>query len=134
MPSTRKRAPASRASPAKAPARRKPASAAARRRRRRSRRGGLAARIGGGLPRLPVLDQRQRDILGLAVIACGVFMGFVLYGSGSPPAGGRAGHALALACGWLLGRARVLAPVALVLGGGVALMRPLLPAVRPLRT
>jgi S-DNA-T family DNA segregation ATPase FtsK/SpoIIIE len=81
-----------------------------------------------------VLDQRQRDILGLALIAAGVFMGFVLYGSGSSTAGGRAGHALAVALGWTLGRARVLAPVTLVLGGGALLMRPVLPAMRPLRT
>jgi S-DNA-T family DNA segregation ATPase FtsK/SpoIIIE len=80
-----------------------------------------------------VLEQRQRDILGLAVVAFGVFMGFVLYGSG-PPAGGRAGHGVAVAFGWLLGRARVFAPVALVLAGGVLLMRPVLPAVRPLRS
>jgi hypothetical protein len=32
------------------------------------------------LPRLPVLEQRQRDIIGLALAALGVFMGFVLYG------------------------------------------------------
>jgi S-DNA-T family DNA segregation ATPase FtsK/SpoIIIE len=87
------------------------------------------------LPRMPVLDQRQRDILGLALLALGVFMGFVLYGSGGSPAGGgRAGHAVAVALGWALGRARVFAPVALALGGGVLLLRPVLPAVRPLRT
>ncbi len=81
-----------------------------------------------------MLEQRQRDVLGLALVALGVFMGFVLYGSGSPAPGGRAGHALAVGFGWLLGRARVLAPVTLVLGGGVLLLRPVLPAVRPLRT
>ena len=81
-----------------------------------------------------MLEQRQRDILGLAVIALGVFLGFVLYGSGSPAPGGRAGHALSVASGWALGRARVLAPVALVAGGGALLLRPVLPAVRPLRT
>src|SRR6185312_13807856 len=64
----------------------------------------------------------------------GVFMGFVLYSSGSPAPGGRAGHALAVGFGWLLGRARVFAPVTLVLGGGVLLLRPVLPAVRPMRT
>jgi DNA segregation ATPase FtsK/SpoIIIE, S-DNA-T family len=89
--------------------------------------------LGGGL-RLPVLEQRQRDVLGLALVALGVFMGFVLYGSGSPAPGGRAGHALSVAFGWTLGRARVLAPVTLVLGGGVLLLRPVLPALRPLRT
>ncbi|MCW3034147.1 MAG: cell division FtsK/SpoIIIE, partial [Solirubrobacterales bacterium] len=81
-----------------------------------------------------MLEQRQRDVLGLALVALGVFMGFVLYGSGSPAPGGRAGHALSVAFGWTLGRARVLAPVTLVVGGGVLLMRPVLPALRPLRT
>jgi S-DNA-T family DNA segregation ATPase FtsK/SpoIIIE len=83
------------------------------------------------MPRLPVLDQRQRDVLGLALLAIGVFMGFVLYGGWN---GGHGGHAVAVALGWTLGRARVFAPVALVLGGGVLLLRPVLPAVRPLRT
>jgi S-DNA-T family DNA segregation ATPase FtsK/SpoIIIE len=114
----------------KAPARK---SAPRRRTRPKGRRGGSAINA-FGLPRLPVLEQRQRDILGLAVIALGVFLGFVLYGSGSPAPGGRAGHALAVASGWALGRARVLAPVALVVGGGALLLRPVLPAVRPLRT
>jgi S-DNA-T family DNA segregation ATPase FtsK/SpoIIIE len=83
---------------------------------------------------LPALDQRQRDVLGLALIAAGVFVGFVLYGSGGSSAGGRVGHGVAVALGWLLGRARVLAPVAIALAGGALLMRPVLPALRPLRT
>jgi S-DNA-T family DNA segregation ATPase FtsK/SpoIIIE len=78
-----------------------------------------------------VLDQRERDVLGLALVAFGVFMGFVLYGGWN---GGRAGHGLAVALGWMLGRARVLTPVALVVGGGALLLRPVLPALRPLRT
>jgi DNA segregation ATPase FtsK/SpoIIIE, S-DNA-T family len=57
-------------------------------------------------------------------------MGFVLYGGWD---GGRAGHGLAVALGWLVGRARALVPVALVAGGGVLLLRPVLPALRPLR-
>ncbi len=82
-------------------------------------------------PRLPQLEERQRDVLALALIAVGVFMGFVLYGGGD---GGRVGHALAMALGWAAGRARVLAPIALVGGGAAMLMRPVLPALRPLRT
>jgi S-DNA-T family DNA segregation ATPase FtsK/SpoIIIE len=81
-------------------------------------------------PRLPVLDQRGRDVLGLALVAVGVFMAFVLYGDWN---GGGAGHGLAVALGWTLGRARVLAPVTLVVAGGVLLLRPVLPALRPLR-
>jgi DNA segregation ATPase FtsK/SpoIIIE, S-DNA-T family len=81
-----------------------------------------------------MLEQHHRDVLGLALAALGVFMGFVLYGSGSPAPGGSAGHAMAVALGWMLGRARVLSPVTLLLGGGVLLLRPVLPALRPLRT
>jgi S-DNA-T family DNA segregation ATPase FtsK/SpoIIIE len=82
------------------------------------------------MPHLPVLNQRERDIIGLALVACGIFMGFVLYGNWN---GGHAGHGLAVALGWTLGRARALAPVALIVGGGSLLMRPVLPALRPLR-
>jgi S-DNA-T family DNA segregation ATPase FtsK/SpoIIIE len=129
---TGKRAPARATSARSSGARRKPP--ARRRSRRRAGRGGaagLGSLFSGGLPRLPVLDQRQRDVLGLALVAAGVFMGFVLYGDWN---GGRAGHGLAVALGWTLGRARVLAPVALVVGGGALLLRPVLPALRPLRT
>jgi S-DNA-T family DNA segregation ATPase FtsK/SpoIIIE len=74
-------------------------------------------------------------VLALGLIALGVFMGFVLYGFGSPPTpGGGLGHGLSIALGWTVGRAKTLAPVALVAGGGVLLMRPVLPALRPLRT
>src|SRR5580704_6830577 len=107
----------------------------ARARTGRPRRKGSSASRGslfaGGPPRLPELDQRQRDVLGLALVAAGVFMGFVLYGGWN---GGHAGHGLAVAVGWLLGRARVLAPATLVIGGGALLLRPVLPALRPLRT
>jgi hypothetical protein len=78
-----------------------------------------------------VLEQRERDVLGLAIVAFGVFMGFVLFGSGSPAPGGRAGHALAVGFGWALGRARILAPVTLVVGGGVLLLRPVRRASSP---
>jgi S-DNA-T family DNA segregation ATPase FtsK/SpoIIIE len=91
---------------------------------------GLKLSAAPRLPRLPVLDQRGRDVLGLAFVALGVFMGFVLYGGWN---GGRAGHALAVALGWALGRARVFAPVTLLVGGGALLLRPVLPALRPLR-
>ncbi len=70
-------------------------------------------------------------MLALALIAAGVFMGVVLYGNGD---GGRLGHALAVALGWGVGRAKVLAPLALLGAGAAMLMRPVLPAMRPLRT
>jgi DNA segregation ATPase FtsK/SpoIIIE, S-DNA-T family len=80
--------------------------------------------------RLPELDQRQRDTLGLAAIATGVYLGFVLYGGWD---GGRVGGGLAQALGWCVGGAKDLAPIALVLGGGALLARPVCPQLRPLR-
>jgi S-DNA-T family DNA segregation ATPase FtsK/SpoIIIE len=83
---------------------------------------------------LPELDQRQHDVIGLALIAVGIFMGFVLWGSaGQPDPGGRVGHGLAVALGWAAGKARGLAPVALVGAGGALLLRPVWPSLRPLR-
>jgi S-DNA-T family DNA segregation ATPase FtsK/SpoIIIE len=130
MPATRKRSPAPRRSSGGARSTRGRGGS----RRGARGRGGLSARLSDALPRLPVLDQRQRDVLGLALLALGVFMGFVLYGSsGSTAFGGGLGHGLAVALGWMLGRARALAPVALAVGGGALLLRPVLPALRPLR-
>ncbi|HEY3866470.1 MAG TPA: DNA translocase FtsK [Solirubrobacteraceae bacterium] len=77
------------------------------------------------------MDQRQRDVIGLALIAVGIFMGFVLWGHWN---GGGAGHGLAVGLGWTVGKARVLAPIALIGGGGAMLLRPVWPALRPLRT
>jgi len=82
-------------------------------------------------PRLPELDQRQRDVIGLGLIALGIFMGFILWGHWD---GGGAGHGLAVGLGWTVGKARILAPIALIGGGGALLLRPVWPALRPLRT
>src|SRR5262249_54297179 len=62
----------------------------------------------------------ERDVLGLGLIAVGVFLGFVLYGGWN---GGRAGHGLAVALGWALGKARALAPIALIAAGGAPPVR-----------
>jgi DNA segregation ATPase FtsK/SpoIIIE, S-DNA-T family len=99
-------------------------------RKRRGRGTGRAGLVWAAL-RVPTLDERQRDVLALGFVAVGVFMGFVLYLGWD---GGHVGHGLAVALGWTVGRARGLAPVALVVGGGAMLMAPVLPALRPLRT
>ncbi len=78
-----------------------------------------------------MLDQRQRDLLGLALVAVGVYLGLVLYGHGD---GGSVGGRLADALSWAVGIVRDGVPVALVLGGAALLLRPVLPALRPLRT
>jgi DNA segregation ATPase FtsK/SpoIIIE, S-DNA-T family len=135
MPSTRKRAPARSKAKAKgrSPAARKTRARTSKRRSAggRGRGGGpsgLAALLPRGLQGFE-LDQRARDVIGLALVAVGVFMGFVLYGNWD---GGRAGHGLAVAFGWVLGRARVLAPLALIAAGLTLLLREMLPVRRSL--
>jgi S-DNA-T family DNA segregation ATPase FtsK/SpoIIIE len=132
MASTRSPKGTGKRAPKRAPAARRSAPKRTRARRGRQRQlPGLRSLLPAGLPRMPVLEQRQRDVLGLALVACAVFMGFVFYGGWN---GGRAGHGVAVALGWTLGRARVLTPVAIGVGGAALLLRPVLPALRPLRT
>jgi S-DNA-T family DNA segregation ATPase FtsK/SpoIIIE len=93
---------------------------------------GHAISLTGRLPRFRLRSPSpvQRDLLGLGLIALGVFMGFVLYGGWD---GGRAGHGLAVAVGWLLGRTRALVPLALCWGGATLVLGGVLPDLRPLR-
>ena len=78
----------------------------------------------------PALNQGQRDLLGLALIALGVFLAVVLYDHGN---GGGAGRDLSSVLAWLVGAVRYGVPPALVVGGAALLLRPVLPALRPLR-
>jgi DNA segregation ATPase FtsK/SpoIIIE, S-DNA-T family len=129
-----------RKSPKRQPARKRPAArkraASSRSPSKRGRGRGSSPLWDGFALRPPVLEQSQRDVLGLALVALGVFMGFVLYGpgGGSRERGGHFGHGFAVALGWCIGEARTLAPVALVIGGGALLLAQLIPARRPLRT
>src|SRR5205085_10018932 len=125
---TTKRAPARRSSPS-----------SRRRSRARARRGGVVAlgarwaravRAGLAASLRASLSPAGRDVLGLALVAAGVFLGFVLYGGWD---GGRAGHGLSVALGWLLGGARALAPLAICIGGWMLLLGGVLPDLRPLR-
>src|SRR5690242_16860942 len=90
------------------PATRKPASTGARKRRaaprskprstRRARRPSpvraLRETLARAFTRVPLLDQRQRELLGLACLALGSYLAFVLYGGWD---GGRVGHGLTVA-------------------------------------
>jgi DNA segregation ATPase FtsK/SpoIIIE, S-DNA-T family len=82
-------------------------------------------------PRLPVLEQRHLDLIGLGLVAAGVFMAFPLYLGWD---GGEAGQAIVDALTWSVGRVAWATPVALVAAGGLLVLRPVLPAgVRPFR-
>src|SRR5689334_18935059 len=116
--------PASRRSPKRQPARKR----STRARSRGKGRGRPSAGLLGRLANWPMLDQSQRDVLGLALAAVGVFMGFVIYGHWD---GGRVGHGLNVAVGWCVGEARVLAPIALVVAAAALLLAGAMPARRP---
>jgi DNA segregation ATPase FtsK/SpoIIIE, S-DNA-T family len=100
--------------------------APARRPTRARRSGGLVPALG----RLPVLEQPQIDVIGLALVAAGVFLAFPLYFGWD---GGAAGGGLVDGLAWLVGEIRYAAPVALVAAGALLVLRPVLPTLRPFR-
>src|SRR4051812_14079309 len=81
--------------------------------------------------RLPGLEQRQLDLLGLGLVALGLFFAFLVYLGWD---GGRAGTQAVEGLRWLLGAAHYLVPFALVAAGAILMLRPVLPAVRPFRS
>jgi S-DNA-T family DNA segregation ATPase FtsK/SpoIIIE len=82
-------------------------------------------------PRLPVLEQRHLDLIGLGLVAVGVFLAFPLYAGWE---GGEAGQAIVDGLTWAIGRVAWATPVALAAAGALLVMRPALPAgVRPFR-
>src|SRR4051812_14637556 len=103
----------------------RPASAATGAKRRRRRRGRWFPRV-----RMPVLEQRQLDLIGLAMVGFAAFFGFVFYLGWS---GGRVGGALADAILVGFGAAGYLAPVVMFGFGALLVLRPMLPTVRPFK-
>jgi S-DNA-T family DNA segregation ATPase FtsK/SpoIIIE len=93
--------------------------------RRRARRSSSAAL------RLPVLDQRHLDVIGLGMVAVAVFLVFPLWlGWDAGAAGDAVTDALKLA----VGEVAYAAPLVLAAIGALVVLRPVLPAIRPLRT
>jgi DNA segregation ATPase FtsK/SpoIIIE, S-DNA-T family len=79
---------------------------------------------------MPQLDQRQLDLVGLALVAAGIFFASLIYLSWDGGAGGtRAVNGLRD----LVGAVHYVVPVALVASGAILVLRPMLPAVRPFR-
>jgi DNA segregation ATPase FtsK/SpoIIIE, S-DNA-T family len=94
----------------------------------RARRSLLASR-----PSLPSLtfEPHHVDILALALIAIGIFLGGVAYVHW---AGGALGDGVVRATKYVFGALGYAVPAALVAGGGLILIRELRPPARPLRT
>ena len=86
---------------------------------------------GPSWPSPATLDQRQRDLLGLALVALAIFIAFPLYSTGNAGVGG---EQLVAGLGWVLGQAAYLVPVALAGGGILMILRPVMPVRGHVRT
>jgi S-DNA-T family DNA segregation ATPase FtsK/SpoIIIE len=82
-------------------------------------------------PAGPVIEQRHYDLAGLALVALAVFFAFVIWLDWD---GGKAGEWAVDGLRWMVGQLHQIAPLVLVAAGGLLVMRPALPAVRPIRT
>jgi DNA segregation ATPase FtsK/SpoIIIE, S-DNA-T family len=80
---------------------------------------------------LPVLEQRHWDLIGLGMVAFAAFFACVFYLGW---AGGQVGEALAGAILYLLGGVGYAAPVLLFAAGALIVVRPMIPALHPLKT
>jgi DNA segregation ATPase FtsK/SpoIIIE, S-DNA-T family len=100
--------------------------ATARRRPTRARR----SSVRWSVPALPRLEQRHLDLIGLGLVALGVFGAFVVYLGWD---GGKAGAAGVDGLRWLVGAAHYLVPPALIGAGALLVLRPVLPTIRPFR-
>jgi DNA segregation ATPase FtsK/SpoIIIE, S-DNA-T family len=108
----------------RSPARRRGGSGAQNRRRR-----GVAPRLSP--EQLQKLEQRQLDVIGLSLIALGAYLTFVLYLGWD---GGKVGSAAQVGLTYVFGRVSYIAPPALFACGAALVLKPFLPAVRPLGT
>jgi S-DNA-T family DNA segregation ATPase FtsK/SpoIIIE len=73
----------------------------------------------------PLLEQRHLDLIGLALVAVGVYLGCVLYLGWD---GGRVGQVAADGLGYAVGAAAGIVPVALVAAGVTLMLRPFIPS------
>src|SRR5947208_5495040 len=89
-----------------------------------------ARRSAGWRAQLPLLEQHHVDLIGLALVAAGIFLVFPLWMRWD---GGRGGEALVDGLRYLVGVLAYGAPVALCAIGAICVLRPVLPAVRPFR-
>ncbi|MEI2702017.1 MAG: DNA translocase FtsK [Baekduia sp.] len=80
---------------------------------------------------MPHLSQRQYDQIGLGLIALGLLLALPLYLSSSD---GLVVTAIVDGLAYAIGSLRQIAPFALVAAGSLFIARPMLPAVRPLRS
>jgi DNA segregation ATPase FtsK/SpoIIIE, S-DNA-T family len=101
---------------------------ASRRRRARGRR--RRARRAWPPVRLPALEQRHHDLIGLGLVGFAALLACVFYLGWD---GGKVGEALADGILVLFGAVGYLAPIGLFATGALLVLRPMLPSVRPFK-
>jgi S-DNA-T family DNA segregation ATPase FtsK/SpoIIIE len=79
---------------------------------------------------MALLEQRQLDIIGLGLVAIGVFLAFPVYLGWE---GGAVGGAATRGLAYVLGQVAYAAPISIVAAGAILVLRPVLPTVRPFR-
>jgi len=89
-----------------------------------------ARRSSLGAMRVRRLEQRHLDLIGLGLVALGVFLAFPIYLGWD---GGSAGQAATHAIAYVFGQVGYGVPITVVAGGATLVLRPVLPAVRPFR-
>src|SRR6476660_9010979 len=77
------------------------------------------------------LEQRHLDVIGLTLVALAVYLTFVLYFGWD---GGKVGGGAETGLTFVLGKVAYVVPVALYVTGAALILKPFLPAVKPLRT
>ena len=77
-----------------------------------------------------MLDQNEKDVLGLGLVAAAVFFAFVFYLGWD---GGKVGEAFADGFVWLFGGVGYLVPIALFAAGAMLVVGPMLPSLRPFK-
>ncbi len=77
-----------------------------------------------------MLEQHHLELIGLGLVAAGIFLSFVFYFGWD---GGKVGEALADGGVFVFGRVAYLTPVAMLGAGVLMVLRPVLPTVRPFR-
>ncbi|MET0615918.1 MAG: DNA translocase FtsK [Thermoleophilaceae bacterium] len=80
---------------------------------------------------LPILEQRHWDLIGLGMVAFAAFFACVFY---LDWAGGEVGEALAGAILFMFGGVGYASPVLLFAAGAMIVVRPMVPALHPLKT
>lgn len=99
-------------------------------RRQPARRRARARRSSPSPVRLPALEQRQLDLIGLGLVALGVLLAFPLYLGWD---GGVVGEGVIDGLRTLVGELAYVVPIFVVATGAVLVLRPVLPTIRPFR-